>query len=53
MQDGWNVEMQLIEDNKMEITIIAKNNSWVGLILGGHDIMDSGNDLIVVSANGR
>ena len=51
--DGWNVELQLVAQNEMEITIVARDNSWVGIILGGHEIEDVGNDLIVVSANGK
>ena len=43
----------MIEENLLQITIVTQNNSWVGLILGGHDIMDSGNDIIVVSANDK
>ena len=50
---GWNIEMQRVQENKLQITVVAKQNSWVGLILGGHDIMDADNDLIVVSANGK
>ena len=52
--------MELVKDErdkvittKLEITIVARNNSWVGIILGGGKIMREGNDLIVVSANGK
>ena len=53
IKDGWNIELQLVEENMLQITVVAQNNSWVGLILGGHDIMDSGNDIVVVSANDK
>ena len=55
--DGYNVELQLVKNEQdesvLEITIVAQQNSWVGLIMGGHDIMDADNDLIVVSANDK
>ena len=53
MKEGWNIELQLIENNTLLMTIVAQNNSWVGIILGGHDIMDEGNDIIIVSANDK
>ena len=53
IKDGWNIDLQAIDENLLQFTIVAQNNSQVELFLGDRDIMDSGNDIIVLNANDK